>query len=83
MLASGGTGYCTKVCQSGRVGDCPTGFACDGQLHFADRTKFFASRVPVGLSGFCRKECASAADCPSGDACLPITGTTRRVCMAP
>ncbi|MBI2394329.1 MAG: hypothetical protein HYV09_32465 [Deltaproteobacteria bacterium] len=73
-VTGAGGGYCTSVCRFGETA-CPAGFTCDARLPRPDFDK-----VPVGLQGYCLKDCTADADCPAGT-CLENAGTGRKTCQ--
>ncbi|MEM9187826.1 MAG: hypothetical protein AAGF12_01520 [Myxococcota bacterium] len=85
----GGSRFCTKRCASNN--DCAVEHVCSGGFCARDDTGESCSVAapatcslglcvgPAGGMGACTRECASAADCPSGFACSRVGGT--KVCL--
>jgi hypothetical protein len=90
-LYSGATtpakGYCSQTCRMGTTsggGACPAGFTCDAFVPKTDPasgTSLF-TKVPVGLQGYCLKNCSSDADCAAyGGWCYETAGTGAKTCQ--
>jgi hypothetical protein len=78
-------GVCSQNC---RVGDtknpCPTGFSCDPTLAptLSDGSAGFTT-LPVGMGGYCLRNCTADTDCASGVRCLQSGGIATKTCQLP
>ncbi len=83
--ATATTGFCTSVCKTGGA-PCASGFTCDARVpeKAADGSTLFSlTTQPLGMGGFCLKNCAVDGDCATGLVCVRSAGLTQKTCRPP